>query len=236
MERVCTKNKIFGMNRVVWVLLLAVVAVGCGEEVQSTGRRGTGGTKAKARKSKKGRTRRRKRRRTHRRKGVRGKPPELTEQDFMENPEANRDPFRSYLQPEEAEVAAESFEDTRVVLLERYELTELELTGIVGRTNRLAMFRSPDDRTTNIQKGIRISKSKALVVEVAEDHVILQIPQIAEGKRPTFVERILWVDPSRRAVEISGRPLRPDEEGIRYSGWRRGRYLRQRRRNKGAAP
>jgi Tfp pilus assembly protein PilP len=165
-----------------------------------------------------------------------GRLPELTEQDFMENPEANRDPFRSYLQPEAVEAAEVSFEDTRVVLLERYELSELDLTGIVGQRQRYAMLRSPDGRTTNVEKGVRLSKAKALVMEVAEDHVILQIPQLTEGKRSTFVERILWVDPNRRAEEVSSRPLKPDEEGLRYSGWRRRRYRRRSRRRKDAAP
>jgi Tfp pilus assembly protein PilP len=229
-----------GLTVLTLVVAGVVVGVaGCGEEVQSTGRRsvggGSGASKGSGNEAKKSSARRRRSRRRRtptRRESV----PELTEQDFMENPEANRDPFRSYLQPEVMEAVEASFEDTRVVLLERYELNELEVTGVVGRRRRYAMFRSPDKRTTNVRKGVRLSKSKALVVEVAEDHVILQIPQLTEGKRATFVERILWVDPNRRAEEISSRPLKPDEEGIRYSGWRRRRYRARQRRRKEAAP
>lgn len=88
------------------------------------------------------------------------------------------------------------------------------------------MFRSPDNRTTNVSKGVRLTKSRALIVEVAEDHVILQIPQLTEGQKPTFVERIIWVDPNRKIVEIGSSPLRADEEGIRYSGRRRSRRSR----------
>ncbi|MCD6499273.1 MAG: pilus assembly protein PilP [Deltaproteobacteria bacterium] len=217
-------------------LMLIVLLVGCGEKVQSTGRRGQKKTRPKAGGGTPQNSASSGGRRTHHRKGTKWKSlPEVSEQDFIENTEANRDPFRDFLKPQATILPAESFEDTRVVLLEQYELSELALSGIGGRRPRMAMFRTPGGRTTNVSKGVRISKSKALIVDIAEDHVILQVPQLTAGQRPTFVERILWVDPSRKDVEISAQPLKPDEQGIRLSGWRRHRYLR-RRKHKGAAP
>jgi len=210
--------------------------VGCGEKVQSTGRRGKKSGAAKAGGTSRSKTRPHVGRSVHHRESAKWKtPPQVSEQDFIENREANRDPFRNFLKPQETTLPTESFEDTRVVLLEQYELTELTLSGIGGRRPRVAMLRTPDGRTTNLSKGVRVSKSKALIVDIAEDHVILQVPQLTAGQRPTFVERILWVDPSRKDVEISAQPLKADEQGIRLTGWRRRRYL-QRRKHKGAAP
>ena len=209
--------------QIVVFLALALALGACGDKVESTGRRGAGG-KAGARKggsksSSSSKSRKRKKRRSSRRGKTRFSAQnvvEMTEQEFVANNEANRDPFRSFLQPENVEVAQVSFEDTRLVLLEGYELAELKLTGIVGGRRRHAMFRSPDNRTTNVTKGVKLSKSNALIMEIAEDHVILQIPQLTDSQKPTFVERILWVDKNRKVVEIGSKPLRPDEEGIRY--------------------
>lgn len=216
---------------------------GCGQTTQSTGRskgkKGKSPIRPSADMLRSKSAKPRKARRTRRFKAVvrpGERAPELTEQDFTENTESSRDPFRNYLKPVTVETPEKSFEDTRVVLLEQYDLAELKLSGIAGRRPRVAMFRTPNRRTTNIRKGIRISKSKALVVEIAEDHVILQIPQLTAAKRASFVERIMWVDPNRKVIEIGSKPLQPDEQGIRYSGWRRRRDAIRRRRQKGAAP
>jgi Tfp pilus assembly protein PilP len=220
------------------------LSLGCGQTTQSTGRskgkKGTGKSPIRPsgdmlkKPAKRKKARRTRRFRSVVRPGERA--PELTEQDFTENTESSRDPFRNYLKPVTVETPEKSFEDTRLVLLEQYDLAELKLSGIAGRRPRVAMFRTPNKRTTNIRKGIRISKSKALVVEIAEDHVILQIPQLTAAKRASFVERIMWVDPNRKVIEIGSKPLQPDEQGIRYSGWRRRRDAIRRRRQKGAAP
>ena len=212
-----------------WLLTAALAVAlscipGCGQTQQSTGR--TKGKKGKGKSpirpsadmvrtksaapKKAGRSRRY---RAVVRPGERA--PELTEQDFTENTESSRDPFRNYLKPVTVETPEKSFEDTRLVLLEQYDLAELKLSGIAGRRPRVAMFRTPNRRTTNIRKGVRISKSKALVVEIAEDHVILQIPQLTAAKRASFVERIMWVDPNRKVIEIGSKPLQPYEQGIR---------------------
>jgi len=213
---------------IIFLSSIMLVLNGCSAEIESTGRRGTpGGSAGQKDDSASSGSRRAGSKRRARKKGTKEKLPGLTEQDFLPSTETNRDPFRSFLHPEAIEVEQVSFEDTRVVLLERYELAELRLTGIVGGRSRLAMFRSPDNRTTNVSKGVRLTKSRALIVEVAEDHVILQIPQLTEGQKPTFVERIIWVDPNRKIVEIGNSPLRADEEGIRYSGRRRSNRSRR---------
>ncbi len=220
------------------IIISVTLTVACGEKPATTGRRGAPQKKETAASSAESTAsspkKSRKRRSRHRGKAG-AQTPQISEQDFIENTEANRDPFRDFLSPAPIEETEENFEDTREVLLSRFELTELTLAGIGGRRPRYAMLRSPDGRTTNVTKGVRISKSKALVVDIADDHVILQIPQLASGQRPSFVERILWVDPNRKAIDITAQPLKPDEEGLRYAGWRRWRYLRRHKR-KGAAP
>lgn len=218
----------------------------CGQREQTTGRRGAqknqkkGPSRSSAGKAERGSTTSKNRKEparisiSHTLPG--GVIPDLTEQDFIENTESSRDPFRNYLKPQAAETPVESFEDTRVVLLEQYELSELKLHGIAGRRPRFAMFCPPNNRTTSVMKGVRISKSKALIVDITEDHVILQIPQLVSGRPATFVERIIWVDPNRKVVEIGSKPLKPDEQGIRYSGWRRRRTVRKRRTIKESIP
>lgn len=218
---------------------------GCGQETRSTGRKKAPKAKSPIRpspdvvmeRSKSAAADPARRRPVELAVALPGEPaPELTEQDFTENTESSRDPFRNYLKPVTVEAPEKSFEDTRVVLLEQFDLAELKLNGIAGRRPRIAMFRTPDRRTTNVQKGMRVSKSKALVVEIAGDHVILQIPQLTAARKATFVERIMWVDPNRKVIEIGSKPLQPDEQGIRYSGARRRTETAQRRRQRGAVP
>lgn len=216
--------------KILFLFVVLLIPAGCSVEMEGSGRRGVEGA-APARGETTTPSKRSRRKQTKEDLEIPSEIPDLSERDFVADTESNRDPFRSFLVPEEIDVEQASFEDTRVVLLDRYELTELRLTGIVGGRSRYAMFRAPDNRTTNVSRGVRITKSRALLVEIAEDHVILQIPQLTDEQIPTFVERIVWVDPNRRIIEIGRTPLRADEEGIRYSsGQRSGRF----RRRKGA--
>ncbi len=219
-------------------IIAALTVVACGDKPATTGRRGVpGANKPEAHNdTETNQAPVGKKKTAKRHKRTAGETvPQFSEQDFIENTEANRDPFRNFLTPVPVEASEENFEDTREILLSRFELTELTLTGIAGRRPRYAMIRSPGGRTTNLVKGVRFSKAKALIVDIADDHIILQIPQLGSQQRPSFVERILWVDPNRKAIDITAQPLKPDEEGLRYAGWRRWRYLR-RHRHKGAAP
>ncbi len=222
-------------------LLGFVVATGCSKEVKRRSRRSVGpppGAMAanlnqvgkpsadviaenNAKKSKKKKKKRRKRKGTL----ALPKPDEFTDRDFTENEQESRDPFRNLLIKEPTKAAPKLLDPGDVVYLKDYPLAELRVTGIVGKWKRYAMVLDPrTGRTTILQKRDRIAKERALIFEINRDHLVLLVPRIRPNKADPYERKTLYVDETRKIVDISTDPIRPDESGIRISGrGRRGR-------------
>lgn len=116
--------------------------------------------------------------------------------DFAEG-EANRDPFRSFLQ--------EFSSDTGVtaqyrILMPKYTLDELQLVAIAGpsRTGGQggqgahgAMFRDPTGAGEWVTRGDHVSRSDARVARIASDRVVFEMKEDLGGGRTRTVERVL---------------------------------------------
>ncbi len=149
------------------------------------------------------------------------KPDDFAERDFVENEQESRDPFRNYLiKAPIRETAPLAIGDT--VYLKDYPVAELTLTGIVGNQKRYAMIRDPrTGRTTILKKRDIIGKERARIYEIKRDHLVLLIPRTKPNKKKIVERATMYVDDSKKIVDIGSDTLRPDESGIRYSSSRR---------------
>jgi Tfp pilus assembly protein PilP len=118
----------------------------------------------------------------------------LREDDFLENEERNRDPFRSYLRlftdkqgPKTPKVPA---------IFDKFALEELTLIGIVsGDAMPRAMFRDPGGLGQTIKRGDYVSKSAARVTKILSDRVILELNEVTATGETRALERPILVNP-----------------------------------------
>jgi len=118
----------------------------------------------------------------------------LRDEDFAENEERNRDPFRSYLRlftdkqgPKTPKVPA---------IFDKFALEELTLIGIVsGDAVPRAMFRDPGGLGQTIKRGDYISKSAARVTKILSDRVILELNEVMANGETKPLERPILVNP-----------------------------------------
>jgi Tfp pilus assembly protein PilP len=118
----------------------------------------------------------------------------LKDDDFVDNDERNRDPFRSYLRmftgdkvPKPMQVPA---------IFDKFALEELTLIGIVsGDATPRAMFRDPGGLGQTIKRGDYVSKVGARVSKILSDRVILEINEITNDGQTRPVEKPFLVNP-----------------------------------------
>ncbi len=119
----------------------------------------------------------------------------LRDEDFAENDESNRDPFRSYVgifvdrltRPGTPVVAA---------IFSKFALEELTLIAVIsGDANPRAMFRDPAGLGQTVKRGDYISKSAARVAKILSDRVILELSEITSGGETRALEKAVLVDP-----------------------------------------
>jgi Tfp pilus assembly protein PilP len=118
----------------------------------------------------------------------------LRDDDFRDNDEANRDPFRSYLKmftdkqgPKTPKVPA---------IFDKFSLEELTLIGIVsGDAIPRAMFRDPGGLGQTIKRGDYISKAAARVTKILSDRVILELNEVTATGETRALERPVLVNP-----------------------------------------
>jgi hypothetical protein len=118
----------------------------------------------------------------------------LTDDDFLENDETNRDPFRSYMHL----FAEHGQSKTRKIpaLFERVGLEELTLIAIVsGDDDPRAMFRDATGFGLAVKPGDFLSRSGALVSKILSDRVIVEQTETRESGEPRVVERAIFVNP-----------------------------------------
>jgi Tfp pilus assembly protein PilP len=119
----------------------------------------------------------------------------LREEDFAENEDSNRDPFRSYLdtwiekapKPTQAIVSA---------VFSKYSLEELTLIAVIsGDANPRAMFRDPTGLGQTVKRGDYLSKSAARITKILSDRVVLEMSEITPGGATKALERAVLVNP-----------------------------------------
>jgi Tfp pilus assembly protein PilP len=118
----------------------------------------------------------------------------LKDEDFLDDDEHNRDPFRSYLR---LFTAKESSKAPKVpAIFDKFALEELTLIGIVsGDANPRAMFRDPGGMGQSIKRGDYVSKSAARVTKILSDRVILELNEVTGTGETRAVEKPVLVNP-----------------------------------------
>jgi type IV pilus assembly protein PilP len=118
----------------------------------------------------------------------------LRDDDFLENEERNRDPFRSYLR---LFTAKEGPRSPKVpAIFDKFALEELTLIGIVsGDAIPRAMFRDPGGLGQTIKRGDYISKAAARVTKILSDRVILELSEVTATGETRALERPILVNP-----------------------------------------
>ncbi len=119
----------------------------------------------------------------------------LRDEDFSENDETNRDPFRSYL---DTWIERGPKAPTTVVaaIFPKYSLEELTLIAIIsGDATPRAMFRDPTGLGETVKRGDYISKSAARITKILSDRVILELSEVTPGGTTKALERAVLVNP-----------------------------------------
>ena len=119
----------------------------------------------------------------------------LREEDFAENDDSNRDPFRSYL---DTWIERGPKVTTSVVsaIFAKYALEELTLIAVIsGDANPRAMFRDPTGLGQTVKRGDYLSKSAARITKILSDRVVLEMSEITPGGATKALERAVLVNP-----------------------------------------
>jgi Tfp pilus assembly protein PilP len=119
----------------------------------------------------------------------------LREEDFAENDDTNRDPFRSYL---DTWIERGPKISTAVVtaIFAKYSLEELTLIAVIsGDANPRAMFRDPTGLGQTVKRGDYLSKSAARITKILSDRVVLELSELTPGGTTKALERAVLVNP-----------------------------------------
>jgi Tfp pilus assembly protein PilP len=119
----------------------------------------------------------------------------LREEDFAENDDSNRDPFRSYLDTW-IERGPKITQSAVSAIFAKFSLEELTLIAVVsGDANPRAMFRDPTGLGQTVKRGDYLSKSAARITKILSDRVVLEMSEITPGGATKALERAVLVNP-----------------------------------------
>jgi len=119
----------------------------------------------------------------------------LREEDFAENDDSNRDPFRSYLDTW-IERGPKITQSVVSAIFAKFSLEELTLIAVIsGDANPRAMFRDPTGLGQTVKRGDYLSKSAARITKILSDRVVLEMSEITPGGATKALERAVLVNP-----------------------------------------
>ena len=119
----------------------------------------------------------------------------LREEDFAENDDSNRDPFRSYLDTW-IERGPKITQSVVSAIFAKFSLEELTLIAVVsGDANPRAMFRDPTGLGQTVKRGDYLSRSAARITKILSDRVVLELSEITPGGATKALERAVLVNP-----------------------------------------
>ena len=119
----------------------------------------------------------------------------LREEDFAENDETNRDPFRSYLDTW-IDRPVRNIAQPIAAIFSKYAMEELTLIAVIsGDANPRAMFRDPTGLGQTVKRGDYLSKSGARITKILSDRVVLELSEITPGGTTKALERAVLVNP-----------------------------------------
>lgn len=123
----------------------------------------------------------------------------LRDDDFVDNDDINRDPFRSFLRLFVEKPAARVQQVPAI--FEKFALEELALIAVVsGDANPRAMFRDPGGFGQTVKRGDYVSKSAARITKILSDRVIFELTEMQPTGESRAIEKAVLVNPegSRR--------------------------------------
>jgi Tfp pilus assembly protein PilP len=119
----------------------------------------------------------------------------LREEDFAENDDSNRDPFRSYLDTW-VERGPKITTSAVSAIFAKFSLEELTLIAVIsGDANPRAMFRDPTGLGQTVKRGDYLSKSAARITKILTDRVVLEMSELTPGGGTKALERAVLVNP-----------------------------------------
>jgi len=121
----------------------------------------------------------------------------LREEDFAENDDTNRDPFRSYLDTWIDRTGPRGpISPILTAIFAKYALEELTLIAVIsGDANPRAMFRDPTGLGQTVKRGDYLSKSGARITKILSDRVVLEMSELTPGGTTKALERAVLVNP-----------------------------------------
>jgi Tfp pilus assembly protein PilP len=118
----------------------------------------------------------------------------LRDEDFVDNDDINRDPFRSYLRLFVEKPAARVHQVPAI--FEKFALEELALIAVVsGDANPRAMFRDPSGLGQTVKRGDYVSKSAGRITKILSDRVIFELSEVQPNGESKAIEKAVLVNP-----------------------------------------
>jgi Tfp pilus assembly protein PilP len=118
----------------------------------------------------------------------------LRDEDFVDNDDLNRDPFKSFLRlfVEKTTVKVR----TVPAIFEKWALEELALIAIIsGDANPRAMFRDSTGLGQTIKRGDYLSKAAARVTKILSDRVIVELAEVSASGESRPLEKAILLNP-----------------------------------------
>lgn len=122
----------------------------------------------------------------------------LREEDFVDNDESNRDPFKSFIRL----FIDRGVTKNRAVpaIFDKFALEELSLIAVVsGDAQPRAMFRDPGGLGQTVKRGDYVSKAGARITKILSDRVILEVAETSTTGEPRAIEKAVLVHPEQEA-------------------------------------
>lgn len=115
----------------------------------------------------------------------------LRDEDFVENNDVNRDPFRSYLKMW-VDTSGGRVGPKVPAIFDKFSLEELTLIAIIsGDDSPMAMFRDPTGLGQTVVRGKYISKIAARVTKILSDRVIVEVSETGLNGEAKAVEKAI---------------------------------------------
>ncbi|MCB0393638.1 MAG: pilus assembly protein PilP [Bdellovibrionales bacterium] len=103
-------------------------------------------------------------------------------EDYNYNPDGKRDPFQPYDEDASLSKVSVAPNNEPMLPLERFDLEEIKLVGIIWGSNRpKAMFMDPDKRTHIVNTNERVGRNRGYIAAIREGEVVIVEPFGKDG-------------------------------------------------------
>ncbi len=115
-------------------------------------------------------------------------------EDYRYEPTGKRDPFLSFTAPKSSEKECGPFEDCDTGALQRFDLDQLKLVGIIWDVKTpKAMFIDPSSKTHIVSEQDKIGRNNGYIAEIREGELVV-IEKFYNLGRFTYQTKVLKLD------------------------------------------